>query len=73
MLTGRHSPGGVSVDGKPRIFLVMTLHGATDASSTSQEFNGVTHEFFGMGAVVPPGKQTEEYAADALGEAFRSK
>jgi acetyl esterase/lipase len=38
-----------------------------------KEFMGVTHEFFGMGAVVPRAKDAEEYAADALDKAFKSK
>jgi len=36
-------------------------------------FKGVTHEFFGMGAVVPRAKEAEQYAADALDKAFNSK
>ena len=34
-------------------------------------YNGVTHEFFGMGAVVPKAKDAEQYAADALMKAFK--
>jgi len=34
-------------------------------------YNGVTHEFFGMGAVVPKAKDAEQYAADALTRAFK--
>ena len=34
-------------------------------------YNGVTHEFFGMGAVVPKAKDAEQYAADALTKAFK--
>ena len=36
-------------------------------------YNGVTHEFFGMGAVVPKAKDAEKFAADALMKAFQSK
>jgi acetyl esterase len=36
-------------------------------------YNGVTHEFFGMGAVVPKAKDAEQYAADALKKAFAAK
>jgi hypothetical protein len=36
-----------------------------------QEFKGVTHEFFGMGAVVPRAKEAGEYAADAIGKAVQ--
>jgi len=36
-------------------------------------WNGVTHEFFGMGAVLPKAKEAEQYAADALTKAFAAK
>lgn len=36
-------------------------------------YSGVTHEFFGMGAVVPKAKDAEQYAADALKKAFDAK
>jgi len=36
-------------------------------------YSGVTHEFFGMGAVVPKAKEAEQYAADALKKAFEGK
>ena len=35
-----------------------------------KEYPGVTHEFFGMGAVVPGAKQAEDYAAAKLKAAF---
>lgn len=35
-----------------------------------KEYKGVTHEFFGMGAVVPAAKQAQQFAADALKKAF---
>lgn len=38
-----------------------------------QEYAGVTHEFFGMGAVVDKAKQAEQFAADALSKAFTAK
>ncbi|MFC5550574.1 alpha/beta hydrolase [Massilia aerilata] len=38
-----------------------------------KEYSGVTHEFFGMGAVVPKAKDAEQYAADALKKAFDVK
>jgi acetyl esterase len=38
-----------------------------------KELKGLTHEFFGMGAVVPRAKDAEEYTADALEKAFMSK
>jgi acetyl esterase len=38
-----------------------------------KEYSGVTHEFFGMGAVVPKAKDAEQYAADALKKAFAAK
>lgn len=38
-----------------------------------KEYKGVAHEFFGMGAVVPRAKEAEQFAADALTKAFKSK
>jgi len=35
-----------------------------------KEYSGVTHEFFGMGAVVPKAKDAEQFAADQLKQAF---
>jgi acetyl esterase len=35
-----------------------------------KEYKGVTHEFFGMGAVVPEAKDAEQFAADGLKKAF---
>ena len=35
-----------------------------------KEYAGVTHEFFGMGAVVPAAKEAEDYAAAKLKAAF---
>ena len=37
-----------------------------------KEYTGVTHEFFGMGSVVPKAKAAEKLAADALQKAFSS-
>jgi acetyl esterase len=37
---------------------------------TYKEYKGVTHEFFGMGAVVPKAKDAEELASAQLKEAF---
>ncbi len=34
-------------------------------------YKGTTHEFFGMGAVVPSAKDAEAYAADRLKKAFK--
>ena len=36
----------------------------------SRNFEGVTHEFFGMGAVVPESKEAVQFAATRLTEAF---
>jgi acetyl esterase len=36
-------------------------------------YSGVTHEFFGMGAVVSKAKDAEQFAADALTKAFADK
>ncbi|WP_211172433.1 alpha/beta hydrolase [Massilia forsythiae] len=38
-----------------------------------KEYSGVTHEFFGMGAVVPKAKDAEQFAADGLKKAFDAK
>ncbi|GAB3456825.1 hypothetical protein GCM10027321_10790 [Massilia terrae] len=40
---------------------------------TYKEYKGVTHEFFGMGAVVPEAKEAEQFAADELKKAFAGK
>lgn len=40
---------------------------------TYKEYTGVTHEFFGMGAVVPKAKEAEQFAADQLKKAFATK
>ncbi|WP_423147877.1 alpha/beta hydrolase [Rubrolithibacter danxiaensis] len=37
---------------------------------TQKTFEGVTHEFFGMGAVVPDAEQAENMAADELKKSF---
>jgi acetyl esterase len=39
-------------------------------SVTYKEYKGVTHEFFGMGAVVPTAKEAEQFAAQQLKAAF---
>ena len=38
-----------------------------------KEYTGVTHEFFGMGAVVPKAKEAEQFAADSLKKAFAAR
>ncbi|WP_187271532.1 alpha/beta hydrolase [Massilia arenae] len=38
-----------------------------------RHFTGVTHEFFGMGAVVPKAKEAQQFAADELTKAFTAK
>jgi len=42
-------------------------------SVSYKEYSGVTHEFFGMGAVVPKAREAEQFAADALKKAFAAK
>ena len=37
---------------------------------TYKHYSGVTHEFFGMGAVVPAAKEAEHFAADQLKKSF---
>ena len=36
-----------------------------------QEYSGVTHEFFGMGAIVPKAQEAEAFAVENLVEVFR--
>ena len=40
---------------------------------TYKEYAGVTHEFFGMGAVVPEARQAEKLASKQLSKAFSQK
>ncbi|AMR31705.1 lipase [Mucilaginibacter sp. PAMC 26640] len=39
-------------------------------TTDSKNWDGVTHEFFGMGAIVPEAKDAEMYAVDQLKKAF---
>jgi acetyl esterase len=41
-------------------------------SVSYKEYAGVTHEFFGMGAVVAKAKDAQQFAADALKKAYAS-
>lgn len=43
---------------------------AAGVSVDSKNWDGVTHEFFGMGAIVPEAKDAEGYAVDQLKKAF---
>ncbi|RFZ91387.1 alpha/beta hydrolase [Mucilaginibacter conchicola] len=43
---------------------------AAGVTVDTKNYDGVTHEFFGMGAVVPQAKEAEEYAAAQLKKAF---
>ncbi|MDP9048745.1 MAG: alpha/beta hydrolase [Bacteroidota bacterium] len=43
---------------------------AAGVSVDSKNFDGVTHEFFGMGAIVPEAKDAEMYAVSQLKNAF---
>ena len=36
----------------------------------SKDYSGVTHEFFGMGALVPEAMDAQKYAVDQLKKAF---
>lgn len=38
-----------------------------------RHYTGVTHEFFGMGAVVPKAKEAQQFAIEELGKAFNGK
>ncbi len=44
---------------------------AAGGSVDQKTYEGVTHEFFGMGAVHPKAKDAESYAADALKKVFQ--
>ena len=44
---------------------------AADVKVDSKNYSGVTHEFFGMAAVVPQAKDAQAYASDALKKAFK--
>lgn len=44
---------------------------AADVKVDSKNYSGVTHEFFGMAAVVPEAKDAQGYASDALKKAFK--
>ena len=44
---------------------------AAGGTVDQKTWDGVTHEFFGMGAVHPKAKDAEAYAADALKKAFQ--
>jgi len=51
----------------------MTLHDKLEEAGndvTYQNWNGVTHEFFGMAAVVPDAKEAQDLAGTKLTEAF---
>ncbi|MEO3407632.1 alpha/beta hydrolase [Mucilaginibacter sp. CAU 1740] len=43
---------------------------AAGVNVDTKNYDGVTHEFFGMGAVVPQAKEAETYAAGQLKKAF---
>ncbi len=43
---------------------------AAGVSTSYKNYDGVTHEFFGMGTVVPEAKDAEMYAVDQLKKAF---
>jgi len=43
---------------------------AAGVTVDSKNWDGVTHEFFGMGAIVPQAMEAETYAADQLKKAF---
>ena len=38
-----------------------------------KNFEGVTHEFFGMAAVIDKAKEAQKFAAEGLKEAFTAK
>ena len=38
-----------------------------------KEYAGVTHDFFGMGAVLPIAREAQEFAGERLKRALRSR
>ena len=46
---------------------------AAGVTVDTKNYEGVTHEFFGMAAVVPQAKDAQAYAADQLKKAFEKK
>jgi len=44
---------------------------AADVKVDSKNYSGVTHEFFGMAAIVPQAKDAQGYASDELKKAFK--
>lgn len=46
---------------------------AAGVTVDSKNYEGVTHEFFGMAAVVPQAKEAQAYAADQLKKSFEKK
>ena len=46
---------------------------AAGVTVDSKNYDGVTHEFFGMGAIVPQAKLAEMYAVDQLIKCFKMK
>jgi acetyl esterase len=43
---------------------------AAGVTVDTKNYDGVTHEFFGMAAVVPEAKEAQAYAADQLKKVF---
>lgn len=46
---------------------------ASGVPVAQRDYAGVTHEFFGMGAVVPAAQEAEKFAAERLRDAFRQE
>ncbi len=44
---------------------------AAGVSTSNRNYDGVTHEFFGFGAVIPEAKDAENYAVDQLKKVFQ--
>lgn len=44
---------------------------ASGVTVVQRDYAGVTHEFFGMGAVLPAARQAQRFAAEQLQQAFR--
>ena len=46
---------------------------ASGVAVNHRDYSGVTHEFFGMGAVLPAAREAERFATDCLKQAFKQE
>lgn len=72
-LTGLPVTTIIAAELDPLLTEGQTLHNklqAAGVNSTYKLYNGVTHEFFGMSAVVPEARDAQEFAAEQLKVSF---